>query len=290
MPVNGVHLHVRVEGPTDGRPTPPPLFVIHGGPGLDHTYFMPWLDPLAHELKVVYFDQRGCGRSERLADTTAYAMSHTLEDIEALRDSLGADQISLLGFSYGGFVALQYALAHPNRVHKLILSDTAPSMAFVAEAESLQKARTKPAQTLAMKALERRTDLGPDERFREEFRLELPLNFHNGRKQSFIDGIADRIRYGAVMAGYLGRHDLNNYDVRPRLGELKMPVLVMVGDDDIVTPPSQARIMAEGIRAGGNPNVTHRIIAGAGHLSMVDDPNNFNRNILEFLREPAGQR
>lgn len=291
MPVNGVRLHVRVEGPTSGTPNRVPLVVIHGGPGLDHTYFLPWLDALAHEFKVVYFDQRGCGRSERLADTTGYAMDRTVDDVDALRDSLGAETISILGFSYGGFVALKYALAHPDRVHKLILSDTAPSLAFAAEADSLQKARLTPAEKAAFDRLEKRTNMDPDLRLKEEFRLELPLNFHTSRKQAFIDAIADRIRYGAAAGKYLAAHDLPGFDVRPRLAEIHAPTLVMVGDDDIVTPPSQARAMFEGIRNGGrNPNVTLRMISGAGHLSMIDNRDSFNTNILEFLREPAGQR
>lgn len=291
VPVNGVRLHVRVEGPTSGNSSPVPLVVVHGGPGLDHTYFLPWLDALAHEFKVVYFDQRGCGRSERLADTTAYAMDRTVDDLDALRDSLGVPAISVLGFSYGGFVALKYALAHPDHVHKLILSDTAPSLAFAAEADSLQKARTTPELKAAFDRLAKCTDLTPDERLREEFRLELPLNFHTPRKQGFIDQIADRIRYGAVAGKYLGDHDLPTFDVRGRLSQIHAPTLVMVGDDDIVTPPSQAHIMYDGIRDGGNnPNVTLRLISGAGHLSMIDNRDSFNTNILEFLREPAGQR
>lgn len=293
--INGARLFVQVEGtanrsmgylsPLGGPETP--LIVVHGGPGLDHTYFQPWLDPLAGHFPLVYFDQRGCGGSERMTDTTQYAMDVTVADIDAIREKLGAKKICVLGFSYGGFVALKYVLAHPDRVEKFILSDTAPSMGFVAEAESLQKARITPAQKQGFADLEKRTDLTKDRRLLEEFKLELPYNFHHPRTPEFVNAIAEKIRYGAEAGDYIGRHDLPTYDVTKQLKSIAVPTLVMVGDDDIVTPPSQARIMAEGINTGKKkPNATLKLIAGAGHLSMIDNQDAFNRNIIEFLSTP----
>jgi proline iminopeptidase len=275
-------------GPGAGRDwSKTPLVIIHGGPGLDHSYFLPWINELGLYGRVLLFDQRGCGGSDRMADTTKYAMDVTVSDIEAIRQHLGAEKICVLGFSYGGFVALKYALAHPDHVAKLILSDTAPSMAFAAESESLQKARQSPEQKKGFEDLAKRTDLTKDQQLLEEFKLELPYNFHHPRTPEFMNAIAEKIRYGAEAGEYIGRHDLPHYDVRPQLASIGVPTLVMVGDDDIVTPPSQAHAMYEGINAGKKvPNATLKIIAGAGHLSMIDNQDAFNHNIIEFLSAP----
>ncbi len=102
----------------------PPCLVMHGGLGLDHTYMHPWLDPFGDVMHLVYYDHRGNGRSGRPPVETI-----TFETLcaDALREHCGFDQVALLGHSYGGFVALEYALRYPERLNLLILSGTAPA-------------------------------------------------------------------------------------------------------------------------------------------------------------------
>lgn len=107
----------------------PPLVLLHGGPGLDHTEFRPWLDPLATHFTLVFVDERGTGRSARVDPSTA-TTENMVADIEALRQHLGYEQIALLGFSFGGFLALAYAAQYQQHLSHLLLVSTAPSHAF----------------------------------------------------------------------------------------------------------------------------------------------------------------
>ena len=116
--VNGKKLWYEVEGKGD------PILLIPGGPGNSHIYFHPWFSELANYFKVIYFDAYGRGKSDRAKSADQYSFKRDVEDIEALRKALGFDKWNVLGHSYGGMVAQQYALDYPNSVNKLILVST----------------------------------------------------------------------------------------------------------------------------------------------------------------------
>src|SRR5947209_7662697 len=119
--LNGVDIYYEVMG--EG----PPLVAVHGGPGMsDNRGYVEWLRPLADEFQVVSYDLRGCGRSSDAPDGS-YSHADFVDDLDALRAHLGFDRFALLGTSYGGFIALEYALRHQDRLTHLILQDTSPS-------------------------------------------------------------------------------------------------------------------------------------------------------------------
>ena len=103
--VNGTTLYYE----TIGQGTP--MFIMHGGLGMDHSYFRPWLDALADQVTLVYYDHRANGRSERPANLDGVTHATWAADADALREHLGYDQILLFGHSYGGFLAQEYAFA-----------------------------------------------------------------------------------------------------------------------------------------------------------------------------------
>src|SRR5260221_11984697 len=86
-----------------------PLLIVHGGPGASHEYFLPWLLPLARTNRLIFIDERGSGRSERVEDVHQYTVENMVEDVEAVRTALGLGKISLLGHSYGGGPGHAYA-------------------------------------------------------------------------------------------------------------------------------------------------------------------------------------
>src|SRR5688572_23256339 len=92
----------------------PPLIVLHGGLGLDHTYLRPAFDQLAPELQVIYLDLRANGRST--GDGVGMTMGQLAADVDALRAHLGLERVAVFGHSYGGFVGLEYALTYPARL------------------------------------------------------------------------------------------------------------------------------------------------------------------------------
>ena len=104
-----------------------PVVLVAGGPGGSHASFHPWFSRLAAEHTVIYFDNIGRGRSDRLKNPKRYTVERDADDIEALRKALGYRKISVLGHSYGGMPALAYALKYPTHCARLVLSDTLDS-------------------------------------------------------------------------------------------------------------------------------------------------------------------
>src|SRR5205809_4415518 len=101
-----------------------PLVIVHGGPGASHDYFLPYLLPLMRSNKLIFIDERGSGRSEKLEDATQYTVENMVEDVEAVRQALNLGKVSLLGHSYGGVLAQAYALKYQKNLTRLILGGT----------------------------------------------------------------------------------------------------------------------------------------------------------------------
>jgi proline iminopeptidase len=114
----------------------PVAFLIHGGPGADHTGYKPAYSPLSEYLQLVYFDHRGQGRSAR-GDKESYTLENNVEDMEALRQHLGLDKIIVLGTSYGGMVALSYAVRYPENVSQLIIVASTATYRFINKAKEI---------------------------------------------------------------------------------------------------------------------------------------------------------
>lgn len=275
-----VELFYRREG--NFGPEVRPLVIIHGGPGLDHSYFLPYLEPIAAVQPVIYFDQRGSGRSSRLNDARGYTLAATLQDLEGLRRYWNFQQFDVLGFSYGGFVAIEYALQYPSSIRRLILADTAPGVYFAEEASALKAPRITPEMQAAREALHaRQSAMNADDFFREDFRCQVALNYHKVPPKELTDALVDNIHYGAEAAKMIWEQSLVGWDSRPRLPQINLPTLVIAGDDDIVTPISVSKEMAQLI-----PGAKLVVLPQAGHLSFVDDQTGFNNAIIEFLAAP----
>src|SRR5580692_904356 len=101
-----------------------PLLIVHGGPGESHDYFLPYLLPLARTNKLIFIDERGSGRSEKLDDVKQYTVENMVSDVEEVRAALKLGKISLLGHSYGGVLAQAYALKYPEHLSHLVLAST----------------------------------------------------------------------------------------------------------------------------------------------------------------------
>ncbi len=101
-----------------------PLLIVHGGPGASHDYFLPYLLPLARHNRLMFIDERGSGRSQKLEDPSGYTVENMVEDVEAVRIALHLGKITLLGHSYGGALAQAYALKYQKNLTHLILAST----------------------------------------------------------------------------------------------------------------------------------------------------------------------
>ncbi len=270
MRINGVELSVEEIG--RGRA----ILTLHGGLGFDHTYFRPWLDPLAERARLIFYDHRGNGRSQRVTSGIDHAT--LVADAEALRAALGLERMVLLGHSYGSFLALQYALRYPERLAGLILANAAPAFDYpdVVRANAAARATAEMAPGLNKLFGERSPD---DATFDEGLRAILPLYFHR-----FDPAIGERVA-GAMSysaeAYNAGSLALASYDVRARLGEVRMPTLIHAGDDHCITPVEQG---AERL-AAGIPQARVVRFAQSGHFPFIEERARFNTIVNDWLKE-----
>jgi proline iminopeptidase len=249
------------------------LIALHGGLGLDHTCLRPWLDPLAEDVNLTYFDFRANGRSTgEAADLTMHRLA---QDVDALRRHLGRDRTWLLGHSYGGFVALQYALSFPEHLSGLILMDTdstGPRPDTIME--GLQRLGVAPEQMGAFETQVESTEdmfalfdtLGP---------WYLPHS-EPGTARSVLGRTIYR-----KEGDQGGEHALDGWDVTTQLTPISAPALVLTGNDDFMFPPASAQRLADAL-----PNGTARIIEASGHLPFVEANEATLTAVCDFLSNP----
>ena len=250
--------HVTVEG--DG----PPVVTIHGGLGLDHRYVQRGLAPLAARFQLLHVDVAGHGDSPPPAAWAAEDLDTFADALDAVRVARGLERWSVLGHSYGSFIAATYALRHPDRVERLVLVGGGPSFAHAPAALGTLDGRGQPAAAAAL--LEGLA--GPardDAHFAEVWRAILPLYFHRWEPRYLAawDGT------GYSAAGYnRGTELLGVTDLTPRLGAIAAPTLVLSGDDDFIMPADgPGRALAAGI-----PGARFEVIAACGHVPFLEQP------------------
>ena len=268
--VNGTELFYRSLG--TGRP----LLLMHGGLGMDHSYFHPWLDPLADVFELVSYDHRCNGRSGRPPiDTLTFPQ--LCADAAALASALGFAQTAVLGHSSGGFIALEYALRYPGRVSHLILVGTAAAFDYGAQIaeNALRKGATR--QMLEIFAGPPPAD---DAATKRAFETLMPLYFHTWDPELAGHALGG-VRWDANA--YASNERLfATYNALPHLAELRMPVLIVTGDDDFICPPSQAARMHAQLS-----DSTLEIMAECGHFPFVEQPEAFRALVRDWWKDRA---
>lgn len=264
----GVSLHTRRVG------AGPPVVVLHGGPGASHDYLLPGFDLLATARELRYYDQRGGGQSP-VAREVAVGWREQVADLEALRHHWALPRLTLAGYSWGGLLALLYALEHPDRVERLALVSPAPAWrAARATFEAAFAARSAaPALQAEREALRasglRERDLPAYQR--RLFELSVAGYFHDpARARELTPFRVTGRTQDAVWAS------LGDYDLRPRLGALRVPSLVLHGEEDPI-PIESARATAHLL---GAPLVA---APATGHVPFVESPALFQATFDAFL-------
>jgi proline iminopeptidase len=270
----GARLYVEIKG------AGPPLLAIHGGLGLDHSYFEPWLDPLESGFQLIYPDLRGEGRSADVADSE-FTLDKMIDDLEALRTALGIKRWAVLGHSYGGFLAQAYALKYSDAVAGLILADTSPAPRLISRAAARQwlAARMTPTIAAASGEIARLADRsapeGGDEEFKALWHAVLPVYFDAPPPEALIS--ADRIFY-REHAFVLGARLTDGFDTRSALAKLTIPTLILVGERDAILPLSHSEALAKAI-----PGARLLVFDHSGHFPFVEEPARFVAAIRAFL-------
>jgi proline iminopeptidase len=253
----------------------PVAILVHGGPGAEHTNFKPVMSPLSDRMQLVYYDHRGHGRSARGPKAT-YTLENNVEDLEGLRQYLGLDKIVLYGQSYGGMVALSYAVRYPDNLSHLIVVVTSPSYEFLARAQEILAERGTPEQQEAAQRMFAGA-FEDNEELRQYFQLMWPL--YSGK----YDPAKANARWGKAIMSYEAINEgfggfLRTYDVRDQLHKITCPTLIICGRHDWICPPDQSEAIKAGI-----PRADLRIFEESGHTVAADETEAFLDVIRGFL-------
>lgn len=268
--VNGVELVYNDAG------TGTTILTLHGGPGLgsrdnDWGSFLPFAD--TH--RVISFDQRGNGESE---GAEPYSHEQFVSDIEGLRQRLDLGKIILTGGSYGGFIALEYALRHQQHLQGIILRDTAASNAFQGIAKQRAHESGLP---MDRDALDRLFDgkVQDDQEFRESFGMIQPL--YNVDYDAVV-GLKqlNAIPFRFETHNWAFSRNQPNYNIAARLSEIRVPTLVIVGRHDWITPLEASEEIAAGI-----PNSRLVIFEHSGHSPQTEERDTFLSTVNQFLSD-----
>ena len=269
--VNGYKIFFDVEGlqyVPDGpvMREKPVCLVLHGGPGADHTHFMPDLSPLSAYCQLVYIDDRNTGRSERI-DFHTNTIRQNVEDIEALREYLGLDKVFILGQSYGGMKAQYYVSHYPEHLYGAMILSTGSHAAAIAGERVAEHVR----------------EYGTEEQYRtwtsgdvftgkmsfDEY-LEIMLPLYHGKGKIKLDEAIEASKRGLKnddIVQFQFGNELTSFDLRPDLKNVRVPCVIVCGEKDFICDVDANREIAETI-----PGAEFHVIPEASHEVMADYP------------------
>ena len=228
---------------------------------------------LAREFRVVTFDPRGVARTE--APEGGFTMRQLADDVAALLEALGFPSAHILGASFGGFVAQEFAVRYPARTRSLILCCTSYGGA----------GHVRPSdETLA--ALGSTRGLNTEDRFRENLLLAFSPRFVAEERDEVERAIALRAANPVSERVHLEQLQAAvNFDAAPLVTSIRVPTLVITGDADRIVPPENSRNLAAAI-----PGAELHVIEGGSHTFFIERPDEFNRAVVEFVRSAGTKK
>ena len=260
-----------------------PLLLMHGGPGADHWTMLPFRR-CADRFTLIFYDHRCNGRSEG-APVSSMTWENLTADAEALRQRLGFERWAVLGHSFGGHVALEYALRYPDSLSHLVLLDTGGDSRWAREnaADLLAKRGYSPEKVELVRRFFN-GQIAPKAMLPALMRFGSAYYHHPSilllAREMIRGGWRAKMRPEALI--FAGRHLLRGWTVMDRLSEITVPTLVMAGRDDFLFPPEHQEELAAGI-----PNARLQIIEHAGHNPHSEQPAEVMQAVRDFISPDA---
>jgi proline iminopeptidase len=258
-----------------------PLLCLHGGPGFPHDY-LEELEGLADRRRVVFYDQLGCGKSDRPGDTSLWQVDRFVEELAVVREALGLERLHLFGSSWGGMLALQYVLDRRPPLMSLVLSSSPASCRrwtedctelLAAFPETVRDTIRRHEAHRFTGCLEYSAAILPYYK-RHVCRLD---PWPDGLERSFA-GVNQQIyEYMAGPSEFAIVGTLRDWDVSDRLGEIDVPTLITCGEHDELRP-AHAKEMQRRIA-----NAELEVFPGASHVTMAEVPEAYRERLNEFF-------
>jgi proline iminopeptidase len=282
VPVGGAELFVREVG----RGTP--VIVLHGGPDFDHSYLLPELDRLSDTFRLIYYDQRGRGRSAAGVRPQDVTLVSDIADLEKVRQHFKLDSVVLLGHSWGTVLALEYALRYPQRVSRLILMNPAPASTddYRQLREDWLKKRPEDMERRKAIAASAAYQAGDPEAVTAYYRIHFKPAL---ARSDDYEKIVARFSASFTKEGVLKARAVEvrlmadtwaspGYNLLPKLKSLNIPTLVIYGDHDFI-PVATSEHIAQAI-----PNASLVTLGDCGHFSYLECPADVRQHIDVFFR------
>ncbi|MCY4261430.1 MAG: alpha/beta fold hydrolase [Rhodobacteraceae bacterium] len=262
--INGEPLYTLTMG--DG----PPILLMHGGLGLSHDYLRPYFDTLARTSKIIYYDHLGNGRSARPAKFSDLTFPRLVSDGIALMDHFGHEKFTLIGHSYGGFIAQMLAAMHPERLNGLVLLNTIPTLDYAPPISGARHLMTAFEKLFSQ-------PMADNSDWQSTWGRVIQLYFKS--YDAAVGAALDASTVYEHRAWNAGNALLGDFNMLDALPDLKVPALVMGGLHDKITPPGPG---AERI-AGLLPNATLRLFEQAAHYPFIEEQKKFFDVLEDWL-------
>jgi proline-specific peptidase len=285
LPLRGYEVWYRIVGDRE-QDANVPVLLLHGGPGATHDY-LESLEALTKTgRRAIFYDQLGCGKSDLPDDASLYTVELFVEEVETVRRELGLDRIHLFGNSWGGMLAMEYTLTRPSGLVSLVLASSPSSIPqWVAETGRLRSELPKDVQEM----LDRHERAGTTDSQEYGDACVVFYKRHVCRLDEWPDYVLRSFdfieRHGLVYRTMNGPSEfhvtgtLRDWDITDRLGEIRVPTLVVTGEHDEATPAIN-RTVSEAI-----PGARSVILPGCSHMAHVEEPKEYVRLLDEFFSE-----
>ncbi len=279
IPVHDTELYI-VERGADGAI---PLIVLHGGPGLDHSMFGDYLDPLAEDgrYRLVLVDQRAQGRSARDAAVATWTLQQMASDVSAVAAMLGVDDYAVLGHSFGAFVALQHAVDAPGAAIATIVSGGAPSARYLDVVETnLAAFEPESLRDQVTDSWAREATVQTPEECLQILVDQMPFHFADPLDPR-LDGFSAALGEGVYSPDVLRHFATAGYggiEVEDQLAHVSQPLLACTGRHDRTCIPAASEAIAQRVPSGEMV-----IFEKSGHMTYVEENDRYLTVVRDFL-------